>query len=329
MKKEYSLASYILLFIFVQIAWLSILGLWIARFVTNYVIFKQIGEKYSTSLESGGTIAIFVIGLALLIGVYVGIVLIFRHLSIQFKLARLYDNFIANVTHELKTPLASIQLYLDTMSSQKIPQKKQYHFISIMQKDTDRLKKLVNTILEIAGLERKKNIYNCSICEAGTTIKDIIDEITSQLQLPDSSIKVNNSINQKFVIDRNALKIVFDNLIDNSRKYSRNKVEISIDIKQNRKDIIIEYRDNGIGFPMREHKQIFNKFHRVVHPEMPSVKGTGLGLAWVKEIIKYHGGKIRAHSQGLNRGATFIIELPIYLTAKKRFLKKLLRTSNG
>ena len=98
-------------------------------------------------------------------------------------------------------------------------------------------------------------------------------------------------------------------------------------IISNSKKVIVEFSDNGIGLPLKEQKKVFNKFYRIYHPDIPNVKGTGLGLYWVKEIIKSHGGKISVASEGKGKGTKFTIELPVYRVAENHFVNKLLKKS--
>jgi signal transduction histidine kinase len=101
-------------------------------------------------------------------------------------------------------------------------------------------------------------------------------------------------------------------------------VQLKIRLKQNSKYLTISITDKGIGIPVKDQKKVFNKFHRIYSKKSPSVKGTGLGLYWVNEIIKYHGGKVTVSSEGHDCGTTFIIELPIYQASKKRYINRLL-----
>src|ERR1035437_4085003 len=191
-----------------------------------------------------------------------------------------------------------------------------------MAKDTNRLHKLINSILEISRIEQKRVAHNYHISSA-EIIPKIIESSFRNFRLPENAAKIEGSIRGKCVIDKDAMQIVFDNLTDNAMKYSSAPVSISVKLKSNEKQNIIEFCDRGIG--IKDQKTIFNKFHRVYNKNIPNVKGTGLGLYWVKEIIKLHGGKVSVNSDGLNKGTTFIIELPIYKTSKILYIKSLLR----
>src|ERR1035437_3559231 len=167
MKKNRSLFYLIPAFVFAQFAWLGLLGLWIYWYVSNYLIIKQVGEKLTPQIViDSPNVFIFVGGIILIVCIAVALFFIFRNLTIQIKLTRLYDNFIANITHELKSPLSSIQLYLETLNIKNISPEKQQEFFSSMTKDTDQLHKLINSILEISRIEQKRVFHNYHISAA-------------------------------------------------------------------------------------------------------------------------------------------------------------------
>ena len=318
----------VLVFVFAQLAWLFLLGLWIYWYVSNYIIFNQVGDKISPQLISAKTNILALIGgLVLLLAILFGMYLIFIYLNRQLNITRLYDNFIANVTHELKSPLASLQLYLETLNYRQVPRPKQKEFFALMMKDADRLKHLINSILEISGLEKKRIAYNFHVHVADSMVKALIKESVEQFRLEAKAVKVTGSAPCQCVVDRDALKIVFDNLIDNAIKYSREPVKMAVRLFCSTKSIIIELHDQGVGIAAKDQKKIFDKFQRLYGPDIPNVKGTGLGLYWVREIIKYHGGTISVSSEGSGRGSVFRIELPIYQTSKTHYINQLLKVT--
>ncbi len=326
MKKRQSLFYHILIFILAQIAWLALLGLWIYWYVFNYIVFKKVGDQVSPQLTYDITNVVpFVIGLVLLIGISFTTAWIFRHLNLQLRLNKLYDNFIGNVTHELKSPLSSIQLNLETLNSRNVPPEKQKEFINLMMKDSNRLQRLIDSILEISALEQKKLAHDYQVFKAEPLVRQLLNGSIEQFRLPEGSVTVTGNTQCEIVVDVNALKIVLDNLVDNALKYSTEQIQIHVNFSHNTNKFFIEFSDNGIGIPHNEQKKIFHKFYRIYHNNVPTVKGTGLGLYWVKEIIKNHGGKISLFSEGENMGTTFKIEFPIYKTSKKRFVNKLLK----
>jgi len=251
--------------------------------------------------------------------------LIFIYLTRQMNLTRMYDNFIANVTHELKSPLSSIQLYLETMDSRNVPTEKQKKFLDLMLNDAERLNNLINSILDISALEKKRVAYNYHVYDVDFLIRELIDESISQFKIDGKSVTITGKASCECVIDRSALKIVINNLFDNAIKYSKEPAKLTIDLTCNEKYAVLTFSDSGIGISHNEQKMIFRKFQRIYNRNIPNVKGTGLGLYWVQEIIKYHGGNISVYSEGENKGTTFRIELPIYQTSKKRYINSLLK----
>jgi two-component system phosphate regulon sensor histidine kinase PhoR len=326
MKKRHSLLFLIIAFIFAQIAWMGLLGLWIYWYVSNYLIFQQVGDKLSPQIMiDAPKVGIFVFGIVLIVLIAVAMFFIFRNLTVQMKLNSLYDNFIANVTHELKSPLSSIQLYLETLRIKNVKPEKQQEFLEIMIRDSNRLKKLIDSILEISRLEQKRIAHNYHVFDADAIIRQLISNAVEQFRISDSNIIVEGETKSMCVMDKDAMQIVFDNLTDNAKKYSKDAVAIKIKLSRIQKRIVIEFSDQGIGLEIKNHKKIFNKFQRVDNKNIPNVKGTGLGLYWVKEIIKFHGGKISVMSEGINKGSCFRIELPVYQTSRKFYINSLLR----
>ncbi len=325
MKKKYSLFFNILIFVLAQIAWLLLLGLWIYWFVTNHIIISDVEKHIQSQIISRDiNVVILVGGLIMLVAISFGMSIIFRRLNLQMRITKLYDNFIANITHELKSPLASIQMYLETLDNREVPKAKQKEFIHYMMSDAKRLNYLINSILQISALEQKKTIFNYHTHDADSLIRDLIQEAMRRYKLTDKNVHLEGHVNCQFVADPDALQIVFNNLVDNSIKYSVDSVRINIKLRQTAQYIIITFSDQGIGIPDKERKKIFNKFHRLYNKKIPSVKGTGLGLYWVRQIIRNHGGKVNISSKGEGKGTTFTISLPIYPVLRKRYINRLL-----
>jgi signal transduction histidine kinase len=332
MKKLGILFYPIVLFILSQAAWFSLLGLWIYWYATNYLLLSEVEKKLPlTELTDTTNVAILVGGIILMVMLSVSMSFIFIYYTRQRNLNRMYDNFIANVTHELKSPLSSIQLYLETLRQRNVPNARQKNFFNLMLDDVGRLNRLINSILYLSSIEERKLArkvaHDYHIYNADMVIRQIIDEAYTDFNLSIDDLSIEGRISGECVIDQNWLKIVFSNLIDNAIKYSREPLKINIKLWSEIKYFYVEFTDNGIGILLRNQKKIFNKFQRLYNPKNPSVKGTGLGLYWVKEIVEYHGGKISVKSAGIDQGTTFKIGLPIYQTSKKRYINRLLKLS--
>ena len=328
MKKKSSLFYHITIFVLAQLAWISLLGIWINWYVSNYIIVSRADVE---NLSNTPNVFALVSGIILLVFISVSMSLIFAWLTRQVSLNKMYDNFIANITHELKSPLSSIQLYIETMNSRPVPEEKQKIFFSTMLKDVHRLNNLINSILYMSGFERQKTArkypHDYHVYEAGNVIIELIEKAADRYRIPSDSILIKGKGACKCVIDKNWLEIAINNLVDNAKKYSENELQIDVIMRCKRKKFIFYIRDNGIGIDLKDKNKIFIKFQRIYNSNNPNVKGTGLGLYWVKEIVKYHGGKISVSSKGLEQGTVFKIELPIYQATKKRYIKNLLKWS--
>ncbi|HSW56331.1 MAG TPA: HAMP domain-containing sensor histidine kinase [Ignavibacteriaceae bacterium] len=327
MRGKHSLFYHILIFVIAQLVWLLLLGIWIYWYVSNYIVFEKVGEEVSPQLIYDVQNALpFILGLILLIGLSFTTSLIFRHLNVQLRITELYDNFIGNVTHELKSPLSSIQLYLETLKQREVPVEKRKEFIDMMMKDADRLQSLINSILEISAQEKKKLLQDYRVHKAEIIVKELIEESCEKFRVEKENYRIISNAACEIVASKDALKVVFDNLVDNAVKYSTIQAKIVVSLICNSKKVEIIFSDLGIGVAAKEQKKIFNKFYRIYNKEIPNVKGTGLGLYRVKEIIKAHNGKITVLSEGEGKGTTFKLELPAYSAMSKRQLKKFLQT---
>ncbi|MDX9800639.1 MAG: HAMP domain-containing sensor histidine kinase [Spirochaetia bacterium] len=330
--KNKPLFHHILLFSIAQFAWLLLLGLWIFWYVTTYIktdAFTKAAEVISE--KNAESVAVLVSGIILLVTLSTILSLIFAYLARQMNITSMYDNFISNVTHELKSPLSSIQLYLETLRKREIERDKKNEFIDTMLSDVERLNKLINSVLYLSTMKyskiARKLIHDYHIYDADSIIRQTLEKTLKSLKLPEERVTIEGSASCQCVIDKNWLFIVFNNLIDNALKYSINETSIKIKLSRSASYFHIEIHDNGIGIDKKDQRKIFRRFMRLNNPESPNVKGTGIGLFWVKEIIDYHGGKITVSSSGKNLGTSFVISLPVFRTFKNRHINKLLRLS--
>ncbi len=329
MRGKHSLFYHILIFVIAQLVWLSLLGIWIYWYVSNYIIYEKVGDQVSPQLLYDVQNALpFVLGLILLIGLSFFTSVIFRDLNVQLRIRKLYDNFISNVTHELKSPLSSIQLYLETLKQRDVPPEKQKEFLEIMMKDADRLQRLINSILEISAQEKKKTLQNIEVFRADLFLKVLVEESFEKFRVKKDNYSITGEAPCEIAAVKDSLKIVFDNLVDNALKYSPDKIDINVKLDCSSNRLVIDFSDSGIGIPLSEKKKIFNKFYRINNRKIPNVKGTGLGLYQVKQIIKLHGGKINLINDNHTSGAAFRIELPVYHKSGKGFIRPIRKKIN-
>ncbi len=242
--------------------------------------------------------------------VITGVTLFVVFLARQIMLNQLQKNFIDNMTHELKTPLTSIKLYIETLKRHDLPKEKKDSFLDIMLKDVERLDTLVNHVLESAKLEHySKNLQTKEI-NLEQIVNYCVEIIINRYSLSNDNFEINlNDIMIK--TDPTALQLVLLNLIDNAVKYSNENIKVIIEAKNNPSGKIdISIKDFGQGIPGPEISKIFRRFYRMSNDIAGNKKGTGLGLFIVNETIRNLKGKIEVISEGKNKGTDFKITLP-------------------
>ena len=258
-------------------------------------------------------VALLVLGIIFFAVIITGLVLNTIFLFREIRRNEQHDAFLNAVTHELKTPIASIKLYLETLKSRNVTPEKQHEFYDVMIADSNRLLATVEQVLQASRTRENTRRLSLSEIELSSVINDAVAVVRSRYNLDDGIIRfAEPSEKVKVLGDTAELQTAFANLLDNAVKYSREEPRISIRTKtstlNNKIDILI--KDNGIGIPPGELKRIFKRFYRVTGQTNSETKGTGLGLAIVRAIVTKHGGKVRAHSRGTGQGTTFIVQLP-------------------
>jgi signal transduction histidine kinase len=258
-------------------------------------------------------VALLVFGALFFAIIITGLVLNTIFLVREIRRSEQHDAFLNAVTHELKTPIASIRLYLETLKSREVAPEKQREFYDVMLADSNRLLATVEQVLSASKTGDTKKRYDVEELELAKILDSSAAIVRTRYNLDPAAIRIAESADDaKILGDAEELQTAFMNLLDNAVKYSPDEIKISVRIKaspiRNKVDVFI--RDSGIGIPAADVKRIFKRFYRVPQGNAKKVKGTGLGLFIVRSIIKKHGGTIRADSKGEGRGATFIVQLP-------------------
>jgi signal transduction histidine kinase len=259
-------------------------------------------------------VVLMVLGIVFFALIITGLILNTIFLLREIRRSEQHDAFLNSVTHELKTPIASIKLYLETLKTRDVTPEKRDEFYDVMLADTDRLLHTVEQVLHAGRAGEKNRQMNVVNVSVGSILNEAIATVRNRYHLADDVVRMTEPASDLHVLgDADDLRTVFVNLLDNAVKYSAPQPKISIRAKRatlnNKVDIFI--RDNGIGIPQGELKRVFKRFYRVKDPSLIDAKGTGLGLAIVRSIIEKHGGRIRADSKGEGRGTTFIVQLPL------------------
>ncbi len=234
-----------------------------------------------------------------------------------------HDSFINAVTHELKTPIASIRLYLQTLQRREVEESQRRQFYELMLLDTERLLHTVEQVLKAGEAAQKKSPPQRLPVEFGALVRECVELARTRhhLQAADleyreapslsASLSSRNGVGIRVLGDAEELRTAVSNLLDNAVKYSPDGVHISVELDApDEERLVLRVRDQGVGIPEHELKRIFRRFYRVTQRSLAQVKGTGLGLFIVRSIARKHGGRVFAQSEGAGKGTTLTLELP-------------------
>lgn len=225
-----------------------------------------------------------------------------------------HDSFINAVTHELKTPIASIRLYLETLQRREVGEDQRRDFYRLMLLDSDRLLGTVEQVLKAGRAGDKRAAREDREVDFGTLVRECIDLANTRHHLQSGALYMEGSSsngNMSVTGDPEELRTAVSNVLDNAVKYSGRHVDVAVQLATpDDRHVVLRVRDHGVGIPAHELKRIFKRFYRVPNRTVNQVKGTGLGLFIVRSIARKHGGKVFAESEGEGRGTTVTLELP-------------------
>jgi two-component system sensor histidine kinase SenX3 len=259
-------------------------------------------------------VALLVFGIIFFLLIIVGLVLNTTFLIREIRRNEQHDAFINAVTHELKTPLASIHLYLETLKKRETSEAQQQQFYDIMLADSDRLLQTVEQVLRAGSVGQPKRRLNRTIIDLGQMVGECITLAHTRYNLePDALVYKELLDGQPARVkgDADELRAAVLNLLDNAVKYSDKGIRLSVEVAALADNkLAVRVADSGVGLAPAQLNRIFKRFYRVPGRVMARVKGTGLGLFIVRSIIEKHGGKVFAESEGPGLGATFTIQLP-------------------
>ena len=256
-------------------------------------------------------VALLVFGIIFFALIITGLILNTIFLVREIRRNEQHDAFLNAVTHELKTPIASIKLYLETLKTREIDEVKRQEFYDIMLLDNERLLATVEQVLQASRTREKQRLMNLAEHDVAVLLGAAIGSVKRRYELGDESLKMTKPSGKLLVLgDAAELETAFGNLLDNAVKYSGANPRVSIKLRESGKMAEIYIKDNGVGLGRSDLKRIFKRFYRVPSQAAVPVKGTGLGLFLVRSIIVKHGGRIAAQSKGVGKGTTFVISLP-------------------
>ncbi len=264
-------------------------------------------------LVNGRRVLPLVLGIIAFALIIAGIVVYTVFLVRELRRNELHDAFINAVTHELKTPIASIRLYLETLQSREVDETQRREFYRIMLSDADRLQHTVEQVLK-AGVEgQRTRLQHRQPVDLGALTAECVETSRLRHHLPAAAIQLRGpDPGDPIIVDGDAdeLRTALSNLLDNAVKYSLDRVEVKVDVEADTNGrALVRVTDRGVGIPPAHLKRIFNRFYRFQFRGY-KVKGTGLGLFIVRSIARQHGGRVFAESAGEGTGATFTLDLP-------------------
>jgi two-component system, OmpR family, sensor histidine kinase SenX3 len=252
------------------------------------------------------------LGIVFFGAIVAGLILNTSFLVREIRRNEQHDSFINAVTHELKTPIASIRLHLQTLERRKLDDVQRQTFYRLMLEDSDRLMNTVEQVLKAsrAGARKGEHIG----VDFAQLVEQCVETARTSHHLQPDSLRYQCELDgegSQVRGDPGDLRTAVSNILDNAVKYSGNHVDISVRLEEQAQNgLVLTVRDSGVGIPPAELKTIFKRFYRVPNRTLPQVRGTGLGLFLVRTIARRHGGRVSAQSAGQGKGTTVIFELP-------------------
>jgi signal transduction histidine kinase len=304
------LFSPLVAFIAIQIVWIALVVFWVTWFLGSHRELRNLAEKYAPAGRPLGTDWVILFeGLLLLAVLLAGIYVIFLFWQRQASLYRAQKNFIAQVTHELKSPLASLQLHLETIRLRRPGAERMDVFLDTMLSDTERLHNLINNLLTANRLEQR-----------GTRLQlqptDLSELVTGYFRPRQYSLTRAGRMELHIAeglwaqVDSEALETVFRNLLENAVLYSDAPPDIVVQLKKQGRHALLSVTDQGRGIERREQKKVFGMFYRV-RRKGENIRGSGLGLFIVRTVTRMHGGIAWLESAGTGKGTTVYLRLPL------------------
>jgi two-component system, OmpR family, sensor histidine kinase SenX3 len=251
-------------------------------------------------------------GVILLAMIISGVILNTTFLVREIRRNEQHDAFINAVTHELKTPVASIRLYLETLMSRSVDDKKRKEFYHAMLEDSERLLSTIEQILRTGRIGPSSRLVNLAPIDLRELVEECVARARKLYNLSPESLQYRPGLRTEIRGDIEDVRAALSNLIDNAIKYSGNPVHVTIETaKVDSRYIAVRVKDQGIGIPKTELKRIFKRFYRIPGATSRRTQGTGLGLYIVRSVAKRHRGRAWAESEGPGHGSTFVIQFPI------------------
>ncbi|HEY2380218.1 MAG TPA: HAMP domain-containing sensor histidine kinase [Terriglobia bacterium] len=257
-------------------------------------------------------VALLVFGVVFFMAIIIGIALNTIFLVNEIHRNEQHDGFINAVTHELKTPIASIRLYLETLQTRDVDEIRRKEFYSVMLMESDRLLRTVEQVLQAGRTRERRRQIDRSVIDLGGLVQECLQTIQAQLNraVIQYSERLESDMRPFVTGDRDELRAAVSNVVDNALKYSSTS-PVAVEVAAfDEKRLAVRVTDGGIGIPRNQLKRVFKRFYRIPSRMATQVKGSGLGLFIVRSVVERHGGRVFAESEGEGKGSTFTIVLP-------------------
>ena len=292
------------------------LRVWLVRLLGALLI------AVAVALNIGWVVVNWRTGLLLLVGIVsfavliAGLFLNTAFLIREIRRTEQHNAFIHAVTHELKTPLASITLYLQTLRQRAVDPARQKEFIEIMLADSARLQSTIDQVLLAGKMGTARRVLNPTTVDLSEVVGECVTVAGQRHHLVNGEVKVVDRLpaGEDAVVmgDREEIQAAVTNLIDNAIKYSGERVKVAVElVKLGARRVAINVKDQGMGISSDELKRVFRRFYRIPGALGVRVRGTGLGLSIVRAVARRHGGRAYAESEGSGKGSRFTLELPL------------------
>jgi signal transduction histidine kinase len=241
-----------------------------------------------------------------------GVFFVARAAAREVRVAEMKSNFVSSVSHDLKTPLALIQLFAETLELGRLKNTERAHeYYRIINSEARKLTRLINNLLDFSKIEAGLRRYKREPVNLTDLVRHVLDSLESQFRHHQYLVTTHLAADVPVLIDKEAAEQALENLLSNAMKYSPEHREIAVDVDRVDGYGIVRVTDRGIGIPLRLQRKIFRKFYRIQTDAGSGPQGTGLGLAIVDHVMRGHGGFVRVDSEP-GRGSTFTLHFPVH-----------------
>jgi len=295
------------------------IGLALALGITLCVIAVGLGVGWQLLVVAIGPVtrgltkahwALIVLGSLLSLLILVGLVLLCVWLVREIRFNQRQQAFLDAVTHEMKTPLAALRLYLETLDRHDLGEARRRSFLARMAEDVERLERTVSQVLAAARAEAVRRPRPTEPTDVTALLQGLAEEIRRRHGLPEDAIRIDRRRPLSALGDATELGLVFRNLLENAVKYSEPPVEVRVHLEEGADGRVrAEISDRGIGIEPRELRKIFQRFYRASRDVQRQAAGLGLGLFIVRSLVRRNGGRVEALSEGSGRGSRFVVTL--------------------